>query len=108
MIKKKRLCPLCGEVALHPVTEPGTYSWAVIKGERTRGHSCSRCGATQVKDKPEAYERRCHACDKVCKELFGLFVPSLCQACENAQAANAIKTGDVCGMCGKPRTRCCC
>jgi hypothetical protein len=52
----------------------------------------------------------CEKCGKAVKngELVGLFVPSLCAECEQKRADDDRRTGNVCGLCRQPRSRCCC
>ena len=54
-----------------------------------------------------------HVCEKCGKDiapgkLTGLFVPHLCQACEQAIADRDKASGNVCLKCHVVRSRCCC
>jgi len=50
----------------------------------------------------------CEKCKNPTDKLYGLFVPHLCQECEQAEADSDKRSGNVCGICRQPRSRCCC
>ena len=66
---------------------------------------CDYCGARKVNGK---WEKRCQKCQTEVSELFGFFVPHLCRSCLKETAERDRKTGNVCLMCGSPRSLCCC
>jgi len=66
---------------------------------------CGQCGARLVDGK---WIMRCQTCGKEVSELFGLFVPHLCKSCANAEVARDRELGRICGLCGQPRSLCCC
>ena len=69
---------------------------------------CELCGGYTSDGKE--WEHQCSRCKKHVQpgELRGLFVPHLCKECEQAIADRDIQSGNICTMCGDPRSRCCC
>jgi hypothetical protein len=54
-----------------------------------------------------------HACMKCGVDvepgtLVGLFVPHQCTSCKEKERAHDIATGNICGLCRKPRSECVC
>jgi len=100
--RSRRNCPtpICKEA----VANNKNYKRVYISNGVTR---CDYCGGVYKDGK---WEHKCSRCGKEVKpgELCGLFVPHLCNECEEAVAREGIASGDVCGMCGKPRSRCYC
>lgn len=68
---------------------------------------CEVCGGIHTDG---IWVYRCRSCKKTVDPggLRGLFVPHKCEACEEALAAREKASGNVCGMCRSPRSRCCC
>lgn len=68
---------------------------------------CERCGGWT---NGETWIHQCQECgiNVEAGGLRGLFVPHLCQPCEQKKADANIAAGRICISCRKPFGRCCC
>ena len=69
------------------------------------GDRCERCGFRLVEG---TWKGVCVTCGREVEKLYGLFVPHLCEVCEQAQVATERRTGRVCGGCRNVYLYCAC
>lgn len=66
---------------------------------------CARCGAIR---KDGVWGKTCEECKQPTDELFGLFVPHRCKACNDKLRDQQQRAGNECTMCHRLRMECCC
>ena len=69
---------------------------------------CDGCGGHL--DKDLNWIHKCKTCGKTVNpgELVGLFVPHNCEDCQIKIIEEDKRTGNICRLCGSPRSVCCC